>query len=134
MLKKLQDKALAVSVLVLASVPAMAQTVTDPFDAAMTEATTKVGSYAAAQVWCALQCRCLAAWPLLPLCHRGWADAVERGMPHSSGQVGLVPNHASARSRRRQRCRQRRPRSRLQRTGWSGSIGLLDGVTCPPGS
>lgn len=50
MLKKLQDKALAASVLVLASVPAMAQTVTDPFEAAMTEATTKVGSYAAALV------------------------------------------------------------------------------------
>lgn len=34
----------------LASIGASAQTVTDPFEAAMTEATTKVGSYAAALV------------------------------------------------------------------------------------
>lgn len=49
MFQKLQDKALAASVLVLSSVPVMAQT-TDPFDTAMAEATTKVGAYAAALV------------------------------------------------------------------------------------
>lgn len=49
MFKRLQDKALAASVLLVASVPAFAQT-TDPFDTALTEATTKVGSYAAALV------------------------------------------------------------------------------------
>lgn len=49
MFQKLQDKALAASVLVVSSVPVMAQT-TDPFDTAMAEATTKVGAYAAALV------------------------------------------------------------------------------------
>lgn len=50
MFQRLQDKALAASVMLVASVPAFAQTATDPFDTALTEATTKVGSYAAALV------------------------------------------------------------------------------------
>jgi len=50
MLKKLNDKALGFLVLLIVSVPAFAQTVADPFDTAMAQATTKVGSYAAALV------------------------------------------------------------------------------------
>lgn len=49
MLKKLNEKALALAVMLVVSAPAFAQTV-DPFDTAMTEATTKVGAYAAALV------------------------------------------------------------------------------------
>lgn len=50
MFQKVKDKALAASVMIVASVPALAQEATDPFEAAMTEATTKVGEYAAALV------------------------------------------------------------------------------------
>lgn len=50
MFQRLQDKVLAASVLVAASVPAFAQSASDPFDTALAEATTKVGGYAAALV------------------------------------------------------------------------------------
>lgn len=49
MLKKLNEKSLALAVALFVSSPVFAQTV-DPFDTAMTEATTKVGAYAAALV------------------------------------------------------------------------------------
>ena len=49
MFTKIQDKILAASVLLMCSIPAFAQSA-DPFDAAMSTATTKVGAYAAALV------------------------------------------------------------------------------------
>jgi hypothetical protein len=49
-MKKLNQTLAVLAASLLASVPAMAQTVTDPFTQAMTDATDKVGIYAAALV------------------------------------------------------------------------------------
>lgn len=50
MFQKLKDKALAASVMIVASVPAMAQEATDPFDTVLADVTEKVGEYAGALV------------------------------------------------------------------------------------
>ena len=50
MFRNLSDKILAGTVMLMCAIPAFAQTAGDPFDTALTTATTKVSSYAAALV------------------------------------------------------------------------------------